>query len=85
MTINLTDVAFDLLVAEQLHDIVPCGYCKKAAHWYVQCQSCAHVCLRCSLHRDADEERRQRVDWIKCRECEERYPPLPAEWNWVAL
>lgn len=84
MTINLTDVTFDLLVAEQLHDIVPCYYCPNTAHWVIQCGYCAHACFRCSTHRDEWEGRRARFN-VVCAKCDSPYPALPAPLPWVAL
>jgi len=83
VTINLTDVTFDLLVAEQLHDIVPCEECKRTAHW-TWVHTCGEVWLACSAHRA------QLDVWCGSRPSEELYclvcdQNIPTPTPWVAL
>jgi len=87
VTINLTDVTFDLLVAEQLHDIVPCDDCEATAHWSLHCSNpeCDVVDLVCGEHRrefdEAVARTPKRNEWA-CDRCDTA-PALPV--RWVAL
>jgi len=83
VTINLTDVTFDLLVAEQLHDIVPCDSTKhtRTAHWTITCVKCSLVSVACDPCRDYYDAEPSRQD-IFCMRCNTVWPtPTP----WVAL
>lgn len=55
MTKLPTDVAFDLLVVEQLHDIVPCEWrdepCDRTGHWLLSCPGCPRADTFCTPHR----------------------------------
>lgn len=81
MTKLPTHVAFDLLVVEQLHDIVPCEWstpCKKTARWIISCSACSFTSTICNPHREFNDSRPS----ISCPECglmvSKPYP-------WVAL
>lgn len=87
MTINLTDVTFDLLVAEQLHDIVPCAIdeCESTAHWYLRCCGCGNLILRCASHRAVVDRRHIGALYTDCVECDHVYAVSPTPLPWVAL
>jgi hypothetical protein len=87
MTKLPTDVAFDLLVVEQLHDIVKCeddSGCDRAAHWMLRCtgEGCSVVDFLCTPHRAEFEQWAEPLDWVKCTKCQ---TPLARPLPWVAL
>jgi len=87
VTINLTDVTFDLLVAEQLHDIVPCddADCDRTAHWHYT-HKCGSQWFGCDIHRGKHDE------LVASAKASGRYfrpnccgGPVPVPTPWVAL
>lgn len=90
MTKLPTDVAFDLLVVEQLHDIVKCeddSGCERTAHWMLRCGGslggdCSVVDFLCSPHRVEFDEWAATLDWVKCKRCD---TPLSKPLPWVAV
>jgi hypothetical protein len=84
MTKLPTHVAFDLLVVEQLHDIIPCdweedGGCTRTAHWTMTCPRCGGLDLLCTPHRvNLDEAAAADDDEVYCTGCKfVHLPPLP--------
>lgn len=83
MTKLPTDVAFDLLVVEQLHDIVPCDshLHSRTARWTITCNGCGLVSFACNPCRDFYDNDRGEDD-VYCTKCQATWPaPTP----WVAL
>lgn len=81
MTKLPTDVAFDLLVVEQLHDIVKCEWeeepCGRTAHWLLQCKRCPKSDTLCTPHRvELDEWAGDGTDYVLTCDCG-AYPSPP--------
>lgn len=91
MNATMDDVAFDLLVAEQLNDAVPCQEsnfvgkleleCPLEAQW-VYTHGCGHSTLVCTPHRILIDDWMRKVKRPKCDICEmDVARPLP----WLPL
>lgn len=71
---TMTDVAFDLLVVEQLSDAVPCegdadNSCPLEAQW-VYTHGCGHSTLVCTPHRSLIDDWMRKAKRPKCDTCE---------------
>lgn len=86
MTKLPTHVAFDLLVVEQLHDIVPCSWeddpCSRTAHWVLMCTQCGDMDFLCSPHRVHLDEAEADDDEVYCTACEHVHS-MPLPWQAV--
>ncbi|MCU1617779.1 MAG: hypothetical protein JWO98_5319 [Frankiales bacterium] len=88
---TLDQIDFDLIVAEDLIDAVPCDYardsfryksCEAAAVVAFTCGHCGDTCLLCEPHRVMVDEAGRRGSLFACALCKLPWPrPIP----WVTL
>lgn len=87
---RLREVEFNLLVAEQLHDSVPCEStegCNRPAAWSLVCPECREILgMLCGPHRarsDREAERAvRRHAELSCQLCD---APMSLPLPWVAI
>lgn len=83
---TMQDVAFDLLVVEELHDAVQCEWkgtpCERSAHWSLVCPQCTDVLLVCTPHRARLDELLRVALGIECDECDHAWRRV---FPWSAL
>lgn len=79
---TMTDVTFDLLVVEQLHDVVPCDSTlhSRTAHWTISCIGCGLVSLACDPCRNYYDDSGDGADDIYCTTCSAVWP-TPTPWR----